>query len=1562
MSGPTNETRRSHSFYESSTMMKRILTSLLLSIAMLSGLSGCMDRLDRITRVQTNLVDKAIFEGEWWYTRTIIDLNDDAAYGTAGVMGSAPWPGAMADVDIPTNSGVMARIRWVVDENFLYAYRAYEIVPGAAADGRDASYRGSPVAAYRITGHFDVRQDYNSFTGEPSNTVSEVQERLWYDRQYVRVDWSQNIVSLGVLEGTYDIGALVGAFRRESASFSIVDQGSTAFPAAWQPQFVRVGEDASYRFRADWPSDQTQTVHYMSFVTREAWTPMGCSGAACGTSLAVTMRDAFLRVPPNHEYAVETLQNSEYDRFGIIRTEQRTYVRGGQARQTIAEYCTSDEDCGDDPMTDVVENSCDLTAHVCVGGLSEELAETDSLTYYRLRHNFYSDSLTSTACTADWQCNNRYELDGQPRNAGSVCDQAARVCTIPLRERPIRKVEYTLSPGYPDYLIPSAFEVVAHWNETFMAGQRALQGRAAPSGEPIQCQGDNPTSHCFCQNGFGGSSTAEEVRGFEVDPDTRTCAFRYNSFSVSQDGVTDPYDCRIVVGSAGSSQQFQDIAAPTTFGEYDQAASNVTQLRFEGEECMLTLRVNSCDATEGAACEQLGDIRYNMFNYVSAAASGFCGVMQPLQDPINGEAVVSPINMGGQCLDNFGIQPLYYWPLLRGETPEVADVNVTDLPTGEDIRNYFSSLDLVDPAIGVAPGPDDNFRVEDQSRPVAFEAEDGRRDQLEALRANVRQYYGPEARTFLRQRAASGQYATRDRAAIESLVANAMIGEGPAGLSSTEVRDLDFGRGLSTLNAGDSDTVQRFSPFSQRFMADAMGEVDRERRLDDRGGCMLMPRPALVFMSQYGEYFAHAFAGFDDRTARIRWAQAWHRAVMQHELGHGLGFEHNFAATFDRNHYDDGYYRAARDPSLRLPLLEQFDARENGGNADGDVTGIERNNYEDALRRVRHERNLRGLGNYTSASTMDYPGDLSDILGIGHYDRAALWYNYFNEVEAFVGDPRLSAPGTSVHQVQQSDVTPRTLWSWYRGGESCTIDADCPVSLESGGSVGEQAVTQRCVTNPRFSTVPQACNGAQHCVCSNFDDDFVDFVGSQRTPSHYPVRYMFCSNSRLNDISWCNTFDAGESFQEAVNHWNVQWQAGYLTGYFRRGRNPFSPRRATSSIVDATKIFQHLFFRYFYEPRFLAQSGPLGFNDQYYASADVMNWLTQIVAMPDVGSYQLLTGDPATTADDVYAHLGETLNATGSDVNLDAGQGFYTWSRYTAGNVGLLRVERAGVLWDKYVAMNALALRDWGLSYTNDERFLINFYDLFPVEMTEFFGGHIIGDDAWFAPRITQDSAGADVVQYVRWDRGSCTDPTSGQRVPCRGATAETYPSPPVADTSNQILRIWATIQALAQFPDYRDPSFERRLAVFPLGSGGSFRLNETQPDGGDTCVYRSPRDVAEGRTSITLTTGAATCTDVADSDYITYASDRLHQVYVAVKVRSRLTYNLEEEQIGFQFLLRLNGLQDRINELLDLGAGISTEQRAELTRLQSTIVDEENFLATLLQLQNVFGVNLDQF
>lgn len=148
-------------------------TSLVLAVA-----AGCAPSVGTIDRTQPNGIAKSQFSGLWYTKSTIIDAE----------------PGASSAVD--GYSSDMDKIRWEIREDLLVGYRSYEFIPyaeGLTDQGRD--FFGAPVVAYPIISHFDIQRQYNTTTGVQSNVIVEnTTDRPWYEREYIRVDWTTNKV------------------------------------------------------------------------------------------------------------------------------------------------------------------------------------------------------------------------------------------------------------------------------------------------------------------------------------------------------------------------------------------------------------------------------------------------------------------------------------------------------------------------------------------------------------------------------------------------------------------------------------------------------------------------------------------------------------------------------------------------------------------------------------------------------------------------------------------------------------------------------------------------------------------------------------------------------------------------------------------------------------------------------------------------------------------------------------------------------------------------------------------------------------------------------------------------------------------------------------------------------------------------------------------------------------------------------------------------------------------------------------------------------------------------
>src|SRR5687768_14818369 len=90
-----------------------------------AALAGCATERDPIDRTQPNGLTKELFQGEWYYQQTVVDIPGTWSFT---FVGETNWAG-------------MERVRWDIQEDWLYARRSYEKIKNAegGVDNADAN-------------------------------------------------------------------------------------------------------------------------------------------------------------------------------------------------------------------------------------------------------------------------------------------------------------------------------------------------------------------------------------------------------------------------------------------------------------------------------------------------------------------------------------------------------------------------------------------------------------------------------------------------------------------------------------------------------------------------------------------------------------------------------------------------------------------------------------------------------------------------------------------------------------------------------------------------------------------------------------------------------------------------------------------------------------------------------------------------------------------------------------------------------------------------------------------------------------------------------------------------------------------------------------------------------------------------------------------------------------------------------------------------------------------------------------------------------------------------------
>ncbi len=371
------------------------------------GLSACAQNVGDIDRTQPNKINKSALTGEWYYRPTVIDVPYATGFTFVG------------------EQGPLERGTFDISENYLTFNRGYEFVRDSEAPYVPAGTRfvGAPIAQFKILSHFDIERTYNPATGEQGNVIEEnTTDRPWNERQYMRVDWSTNLVS--------DYEFTVARTSQTQTAYEVTDPTD---PDHW---FVGVRDTTTNAWR-DVRDDGAVTAltsfDYLDLVSQVQMKPEtvdyygdgsfilpACyffEVADCASS-TVKIRHSFMKVPasdyeplsyPDNQLTSDAQGNPLYidyfDKFGFFRTERDSY----------------------DPNYGVTE-----TGRI----------------YLANRWNIWQKSKLA---------------DGT---------------TIPYNQRKIKPIDYYLSPGFPADLKPGAQALVADWTKPLQDVAGELSGGA----------------------------------------------------------------------------------------------------------------------------------------------------------------------------------------------------------------------------------------------------------------------------------------------------------------------------------------------------------------------------------------------------------------------------------------------------------------------------------------------------------------------------------------------------------------------------------------------------------------------------------------------------------------------------------------------------------------------------------------------------------------------------------------------------------------------------------------------------------------------------------------------------------------------------------------------------------------------------------------------------------------------------------------------------------------------------------------------------------------------------
>lgn len=367
-----------------------------------------------LNRVGSNYVEKELFEGEWYHQGTVVDKN----FNQAGV-----FIGAQSDLD---------RVRFEITENLLIAYRSYARVPGAESVNPG---RQTWVAAFKIEKHFDIKRRYNEQNGIEDNVIVENdRDRPWTEREFMRVDWSNNLVS------DAQFNDLIKTEGIQTITRNAIGRDKEPFRVRLSANYIETTIDMLAR-----PSDRV-----CSYISE--WN--------CAAS-RVRVKYAFKKVDPTNQYEKMSYPDYLPLHYGKNAKEE-ICIQGDEGCKNLKELWLTQTSNG--------AEICDPKRHNVDDCEQYQIPVFSRFGFFRTdRHHF--DRQQGFTASGREQFINRWNLWKQALRDDNTL--------IPLKDREPKAIVYHLNATFPQDLFEESQKIAGDWNSAFVNAVAVAKGMKA---------------------------------------------------------------------------------------------------------------------------------------------------------------------------------------------------------------------------------------------------------------------------------------------------------------------------------------------------------------------------------------------------------------------------------------------------------------------------------------------------------------------------------------------------------------------------------------------------------------------------------------------------------------------------------------------------------------------------------------------------------------------------------------------------------------------------------------------------------------------------------------------------------------------------------------------------------------------------------------------------------------------------------------------------------------------------------------------------------------------------
>jgi len=1373
---------------------RRLGSAVLLATA-IAAISGCAEQRDPINRVEAYALPKSMFAGEWYYQQTVVEV--PATY-TATMVGN-------------TNYNGMHRIRWDIQEGYLYARKAYMTVKDAKRTDDEkpmsedtGEYKGDIVGAWKIKSHFDIKRSYNATTGEENNVLEEnTSDCKWYECRYFRVDWSKNdAIDYMFLSSDEEVIPTAVPFYNQNAA-----------DPRWKPMFDM---DAGYiDFTSAMSVDPGKTTMYgQTYPT--CWF-FAYSHASCNTQL-IKVRNSFLKRAANRDYEPREHKAPHDEWFGFFRQERFNWERVyGTTYKTktktinrhnlwikhhdAATKCESNKDCKEgtcDKLLLFHKYNVDVDSDA--DGLPDEFEKSEKFS-----------SLDPTMADSDGDGivdrNDDSDGNGKPDIQDFwLWDRKGlhHRCTIPMAKREPRPPAYFDTGYFPRDLSCDKGDTgtgpCKPWVFSTDMKKKTTEWSVLHF---ISNNYDDAFWRIFLRAAFNWPQKALEtwtkskssMAGL-TDAQKKDLAkfgdakHGYYAFVICPNNPvieSDPWPCRFRRHSFREAKELMGKGLKFNHLSYEKAK----QMLADGKKADLEKR--------GAPVIRHGDIRYSNVSYVKDYYDGYrlLGLGPSHTDPRTGENIAGVANV--YALNDWAatnIQEMVQ--LING------DISPTNYINGVNLSNWISKTNgTARQTLGAdTVSPQRLNKIYDSMvQPWMKKVPKLGSQQL------MSQYLGTMSQKQIRRKLLS-------RMAKSGMFDPARKPVGVSAIKGTQLerrmidQDMLLAAGYppATTKALTKDVMDTVSPVRDggllRFL-----EAKEEWKFN------LANTRNMYFMSMADD----AMVGLAWRLAQKykelspseRANKIWHEArrqimiaVTAHEMGHTVGLHHNWGGSEDVMNFHPEYWQLRTNDWKDTKLCSNWKNTKAG---DGQLCpfylpGKAMTDFQLGKDQKNLTNNLSSMYEYAYSSLMDYAGRYTiDGRGLGRYDVAAMVYGHADKMEAFLDTKKV--PKGDYNALTNTRANIFEEWS-DRDGSVLVFTAYGPSSYHYTnwfGQMGKSLYEESNRTLMPYDSFKEYCYNNKDSSkkadppvpCDKLPTNErrgVGYFAAKGNGKLVRVPYVFCTYTRGNISDGCNTRDFGSDQYERMKNHIDNWDTWYVLKNFTRYQFPWDASKFVSrnyqrtykvlkNFNNAYALYQGLFRQWFPESMIQAFfTDPVwGWGSYTKAMHDAFNMAMRAIAMPDVKQFEKGTWSDGAK---VYkeAEYKVDFRSDLSNARYFATSWYDTNYNDSCGLSFWECLHHVGFYLDKMMAISVISdpqtyfvARD---TAEDIRKWRISFFDNFSTQIVDFFGAMLSEDFNKFSPYFdtTKPYEGKACTSAAACGKGgSCiTDPKDKTKKICQ--------------------------------------------------------------------------------------------------------------------------------------------------------------------------------------------------